>query len=167
MREEGKGRREEGRRGENFLENHFTVLNVYSLSTVIAGIDKKGGIRFYRSIQTRASKGAKVVNFAACRLVTPTTEQSVEVLIGSCDKLILLISVSVTSGTQGTMSTGDGRSMVRPVSPVSAQEAMAESWERSGMEAPEGTQEGRIIEIMEKLPLMKGVARNKIKIRAG
>lgn len=55
-REEGKGRRREGGE-EKTLENHFTVLNVYSLSTVIAGIDKKGGIRFYRSIQTRASKG--------------------------------------------------------------------------------------------------------------
>lgn len=53
-----RGRKEGGKEERRkLLENHFTVLNVYSLSTVIAGIDKKGGIRFYRSIQTRASKG--------------------------------------------------------------------------------------------------------------
>ena len=59
-----RGRKEGGRKERRkLLEDHFTVLNVYSISTVIAGIDKKGGIRFYRSIQTKASKGEKVVNF--------------------------------------------------------------------------------------------------------
>ena len=57
--------KEGGREGgeEKTFRKSFYVLNVYSISTVIAGIDKKGGIRFYRSIQTKASKGEKVVNF--------------------------------------------------------------------------------------------------------